>query len=407
MKTMLRRVGTLAVTLLLAAAVAACTRSSGSAVGRLTVDGRAEVVRPGEDRREVTGSRELEVGDRVRVIEGTAAVRLPDDRRFELRQGSDVVLQAGLHRGSVRPAVMEGDVLVVSDAEPLAVEAAGADVAVQGDARVSRGLVLLVAVYEGTARLSAGGSTLNVPALRQAALPTTGPFPTTVSPLEYSPADPWDQRYLSDAIELGGRLDARSEGFTAQLGPGEGRSFNYFRDLFPKLAAEPGFTASLVSPARAPGETLVGAAIALEGRRGSFAERWAAVFGFRDQGAPWGLVALDQGVGRTPLLETVERAASRGPTSFAGGPPPRGTGPQSPSTGSGGTTGGGPRATTTTAPPRSRPGASATTTTTAPPPTTPTTAPRTGPLNTGSPVDDPVNSLVNTLTGLLKSLGQQ
>lgn len=406
--TVSKRLVPVTVALLLAGGVASCSRSSGSAAGRLTVDGRAEVGRPGEDRREVTGSRDVEIGDRVRVLEGSAVVRLPDDRRIELRRGSDVALQGGQGRNSVRPALMEGDLLVVSDREPLVVTAAGAEVGVQGDARVSRGLVLLVAVYEGTAQLSATGSTLTVPALRQAGLPATGPFPMKLTPLEYSPSDPWDQRYLSDAIELGGRLDARSQGFTAQLGPGEGRSFNFFRDLFPQLAAEPGFTASLVSPTRAPGETLVGAAIVLEGRRATFAERWASVFSFRDQGASWGLVALDQEVGRTPLVDNIERAASRGPTMFAGAPPGRAPSTATPPGASGGTGTGGTRAPTTTAPPRSRSGAATTTTTTAPPPPTPTTVPPRGPLNTGAPlVDDSVNSLVNTLSGLLNSLAQQ
>ncbi|HEX2118418.1 MAG TPA: hypothetical protein VHF91_04485, partial [Acidimicrobiales bacterium] len=43
------------------------------------------------------------------------------------------------------------------------------------------------------------------------------------------------------------------------------------------------------------------------------------MFAFRDQGASWGLVALDQGVTRVPLLEAVEEAVSRGPTQFAEG----------------------------------------------------------------------------------------
>ena len=70
-------------------------------------------------------------------------------------------------------------------------------------------------------------------------------------------------------------------------------------------------------------DTLVGAAITLEGTRGTFAERWAAVFTFRDEGAEWGLVAMDQGVARVPLLNAIDAAISRGPTQFAVGPPGR------------------------------------------------------------------------------------
>ena len=415
MTTRTQRALAVAIVAVLAVALANCTRSSSPEAGRLTVDGQADVTRPGEDRREVTGTRDLEVGDRVRVREGSAVIQLPDDRRLELRVGSEVEMQSAQGGDRVRPALMAGDLLVVSDDEPLAVGATGADVAVHGDARVSRGVALLVAVYEGSAQLAAGGSSLTVPALRQASLPPAGQFPSRVSPLEAAPGDGWDQRYLSDALELGAQLDARSQGFSAQLGPTEGRSFQYFRDLFPRLAAEPGFTAALVNPARLPGETLVGAAISLEGARGTFAERWAAVFGFRDQGASWGLVALDQGVSRVPLLEAVESAVTRGPAGFAKGPPGRPpTSVAPPSRGGSPATTAPSRTTPTTAAPGSSrsggPASPTTTPTTAPPPPPSPSGPPipTGPLNTGSPlIDETVNSLVNTLTGLLNSLGQQ
>jgi hypothetical protein len=391
--------------MVLAGGLAGCSRSSASGAGRLEVgaDGQAEISRPGQDRREITGSRNLTYGDRVRILRGTAVLRLPDNRRLELRLGTDVEIQGDQGSKDIRPTLIGGDLLVVSGDRPLPVTLSGAELAVQGDSRISRGVALLVAAYKGTAQLSAGGSTLTVPALRQAALPATGQFPTKVSPLEYSPTDVWDQRYLSDAIELSNELTARSQGFTAQLGAGEGRSATYFRDLIPRLAAEPGFTPALVNASRAPGETLVGATIALEGGRGTFAERWAAVFAFRDEGAPWGLVAFDQGVDRVRVLGTVEAAISSGPTQFAAGPPTRT--PSSvalPTVGSPPTT----SVPATTTPTTVRPRTGATTPTTTAPPTTSTTL--VGPLNTGSPlIDDTVNSLVNTLTGLLRSLGGQ
>jgi len=398
---MRRPLAVLAAGVMLAGALAGCTRSSSPAAGRLTVDGQAEVLRPGQDRRDVSGSLNLEAGDRVRVRQGSAVIRLSDNRRLELRTASDVELQEAAEPVNVRPNIIGGDLLVISDDRPFAVGAANAEVAVQGDARVSRGVALLVATYEGSAQLSAGGSTLTVPALRQAALPATGQFPTTVTALEFSTADGWDQRYLSDAMDLSSLLSGRSNAFSSQLGPNEGRSFAYFRDLFPRLATEPGFTAGLVNPARPPGDTLVGAAITLEGTRGTFAERWAAVFGFRDQNAEWGLVALDQGVARAALLAAMDGAISRVPTQFAAGPPTRPPTAANPP-GGGAPTTVAPRTTTTVA--RARPGA--TTTTTAPPAaggTTSTTI--VGPINTGTPLDATLNSLVNTLTGLLNSLG--
>ena len=392
-------------TVTLAVVLAGCSsKSTPPVAGRLVVDGQAEVLHPGEDRREVTGSRNLEAGDRVRVRQGTAVIELRDDRRFELRQGSDLELLPREATNDILPTLVAGDLLIVSDPRPLVVGANGAEISVHGDARVSRGVSLLVATYEGAAQLSAGGSTIAVPALRQASLPPTGTFPTKVSPLEYSSADGWDQRYLSDAMDLSNQLKGRSDGFTSQLGPTEGRSVNYFRELFPRLAAEPAFVASLLNPARAPGGTLVGAAITLEGTRGTFAERWAAVFAFRDQGAEWGLVAMDQGVARVPLLNAIDAAISRGPTQFAVGPPSRPPTSLNPPI-SGGATSSVPATTTTTA--RPRPGATTTTTTAPPAPGSTTNTSITGPLNTGTPVDDAVNDLVNTLTGLLRSLGGQ
>lgn len=393
--------------LLLTVGAAGCSRSSLPVAGRLTVKGQAEVLRPGEERREVTGSRDLKLGDRVRIRQGTAVIRLPGDRRLELRMGTDIELQAAPEGKSVRPMLLGGDLLVVSDAVPLALAAEGAGISVQGDARVSRGVALLLAVYQGHADLRTADSGLVVPALRQAALPPTGQFPAKPTPLEYSAGDPWDQRYLSAAIELTDQLNARSQGFTAQLGPTEGRSFNYFRDLFPHLASEPAFTAALVNPSRLPGETLVGAAITIEGTRVTFAERWNQVFTFRDEGAAWGLVAFDQGVRQVPVIETIESAIGRGPTQFAEGPTPSSTpGSLAPPRQSGSTsTTAGARATTTTTP--RGPTQPATTTTTVAP-TTPTTVAPGGPLNTGSPlIDETINSLVNTLTALLRSLGQQ
>jgi hypothetical protein len=386
---------------LAAAALTGCAGSSAPAAGRLVVHGQAELNRPGEDRRDVSGSRDLKFGDRIRIRDGTAEIRLPDDRRLELRTGSDVELQPSADKAA-RPLLLAGDLLVVSGNAPLVVGLTGSEVAVQGDARVSRGVALLVASYKGTAQLSADGATLTVPALRQAALPATGQFPSKVTPLEVLPDDAWDQRYLAEAIDLSTRLMARSDGFTAQVPANEGRSLQYFRDLFPQLAAEPAFTAPLVSATRAPGETLVGAAITLAGKRATFAERWSSVFAFRDAGAAWGLVALDQGVDRVPVLDLVESALRRGPAEFAAGPT-AGTPNSLPRPTGGPATTAVPTTTSTTV----RPRAGGTTTTTMPrtgPTTTSTTV--VGPLNTGSPlIDDTINSLVNTLTGLLNSLG--
>lgn len=388
----------LLVVLVASVGLTGCRHSSAKTAGRLTVSGQAEILRPGEERQEVTTSSTVRAGDRVRVRDGTAEVRLADGGRLELRLGSDVQLQG------TRPVLMGGDVLATSGTGPLSLGAKTADVSVTGVARASQDATLVVAAYQGSLVVTSGSQTMSVSALRQASIPAVGAFPARTAPLDYSPADTWDQRFLSDAIDLGNQLAGRSQGFSAQQTGPDSRTAAFFRTLFPQLAAEPTFDSSLVSPSRPPGETLVGAAITLLSTHGTFAERWAAVFGFHDAGAPWGLVALDQGVERAPLLDSIEAAIRRSPPTFAVGSPSTG-GPTSLPNPSGGgspaTTV--PRPSTTTTTVRPTPGAPSTTTTTVPPPTTVPLSP----LNTGSPlIDDTVNSLVDTLSGLLRSLGQ-
>jgi hypothetical protein len=115
---------------------------------------------------------------------------------------------------------------------------------------------------------------------------------------------------------------------------------------------------------------------------------------------------MDQAVGRVPLLTAIDDAIKRGPTQFAIGPPGRPPTSLNPPSSGGATSI--PRSTTTTVV-RPRPGQTTTTTAPAPGGTTNTTTNTavTGPLNTGTPLDQTVNDLVNTLSGLLRSLGGQ
>ncbi len=382
---------------------AACSGGDDDAGGRLTVDGRAEVAAPGEDAAVVDGSRTVRFGERVKVLEGTAVLRLDRDRELELRAGSNVVLQEVTegNRQVVQPLLLEHDLLV--SAPPgarLTVSVEGTEMVVSGGALVSQGPVLVVSSYDGTVELRSGDETATIPALRQVSIPAGSPPPDRPSPLDYDSADAWDRRFLSDAIDLGNELEARSKGFSAQVSPGDSTTAEFLVRLLPRLATVSEF-GPLFDPKRAAGESLVGAAIALEGTRGTFSERWAGTFGFRDDGAQWGLVALDQGVTRAPLLAAVDAAIGRGPRAFEpiplpGGQSSPGGGVAAPAQPGGGTSGSGTAAT---------PGPGAT-------PTVPTTTPSSppppgpGPLNTGIPIlDETINALVETLSGLLRGLG--
>ncbi|MFN2505790.1 MAG: hypothetical protein ABR540_16425 [Acidimicrobiales bacterium] len=311
----MRRWSIAALAVVLGLAGSACNRSSPRAVGQLRVDGRSEVVTVDGGLREVTRSLTLKAGEQVTVTQGTATLSLGSGRQLELREGT--VMRLALRpdsSGRMQPQgeLLRGNVSVVAPSEDSATVVAGdSTVDVTGAARISRSLAVVVAVYQGTAGLRTAGQVVSVPALRQVTVPAPG-LPSRPSPLVFSAADPSDQRYLGDAMDLGNQLATRSRGFSAQLPAGQGTTAGFFRELLPDLNSQPQFEALLAAgAARPPGETLVGAAIALEGKRGPFPDRWASLFAFHDEGAPWGLVAAEQGVERGPLLATVDAAISR------------------------------------------------------------------------------------------------
>lgn len=269
----------------------------------------------GEDLRPTREMRTLHDGARVRLLGGEARLSLPGGGVLELRRGTEVVL-------GERPTLVSGELLVVPAAPtPLVVTVGGTRVTALGPARLERDLALSVASYSVGLRLESAGRRLAVAGLRQASVASLGDVPSRARPLDYDGGDSWDRRFLGNAIDLGAELEARSRGFSASLGPDEGRTIGFYRLLLPALEGEPGFGPSSLVGNRPPGEMLVGTALALGGRRGSFVTRLSEVFSFRDDGADWGLVALEQGVAMAPgVVETVDLAISRASLAFA--PPP-------------------------------------------------------------------------------------
>ncbi|MDQ2827265.1 MAG: hypothetical protein M3Y04_09965, partial [Actinomycetota bacterium] len=226
-----------AVALLVSVAAVGCRSSAASVTGRLSVtSGQAEVGRAGEDHKEITGSRDLRVGDGVRMRDGAAVIRLPGNRELELRSGTNLELRATASVERSMPTLLGGDLLVRAPEQPQTVTSGDETIVVRGTVRISRGLALVVATYEGSATVDSAGKSIVVPALRQVAVPAAGLFPIRPSPLEVSPDDTWDQRYLSGAIALGVELQGRSQGFSGQLTGNDGRTVGYFRDLLPALA---------------------------------------------------------------------------------------------------------------------------------------------------------------------------
>jgi hypothetical protein len=351
---------------------------------RLEVEGRAIVERRDGDEEVIDDDdTDLRAGDRVEVTEGVGRMVLRDGVRMELRAGIEDAADSMVRMGEV-PVLEAGDLLVAAP-ESSAVEAAGTTVVVEaGAAQVSRALGLGVATYDGMVRIDSAGVERPVPALREMRVPALGRPPRQARPLDYAAADPWDRRFLGAAIDLGRTLEALADGYTQNLNPGEGRTPGFFRLVLPGLDDEDQFGAELIDLDRAPGETLIGAAITELGRRGGFVERWDAVFGFRDEGAEWGLVALDQDVDGTPLLGAVEDAVGASPLTFAAGPGAGGPGSTPSPAPVGDPT------TPTTQPPTSPEPPPTTTPPTSPPPTSPPPTVPEEPETPLSPVLDPI-----------------
>lgn len=298
---------------------AGCRSSRAPGSLALTLNGRAELVSKSGKKVPLFRSQPIPGGQTVRITSGTGVLQLSDGRQIEMRKGSAI-------KAGDTPTLVAGDALLVADKSAVTIKASGSTLTVsRGAARVTRHLAVDAATYEGTTSIASAGQRFTIPALRQARLAALGVLPTRANPLDLRRTDAWDRRFLGDAIELSEQLDARSAGLTGQLPPGQGRSAGFATSVLPELHNERGFDAALVDANRAPGETVVGAAIALAGHGGSFTSRWTSLFEFRDEGAAWGLVALDQRVNDVPKLAAAMDAALGRAESFtmqAAAPPP-------------------------------------------------------------------------------------
>jgi hypothetical protein len=381
----------LRVGLALAAALplfAACNRSNSVRAGeaRLEPHGFVELMKPGHSYERVTKPITIRNGDRVFVRSGAADLRVPD-AELALREGSEVIVQN-------EPQLLRGDLLVVPSSR-LSVRSDRSVYEVSGAARLSRGFADTAASYVGSTTVRSAGSSLAVPQYRQATVAAIGQVPRRPEPLKYRVDDAWDRRFLADAIDLGIELQSRSDGASAQF-RGQGTTPGFYRTLLPQLDAVEPFQASLLDPGRPPGEHIVGAGLALAGRRGEFLDRWQRIFTFRSEGATWGLVAMDEGVQRVPgLVRSIDEALGR--ARLPGQPGFVALGPSTPAS-PGGTT------TTTSSGPGSTPPTTSRPPTTAPPTTQPPPIVTVPTPVTGLPIDPAAEQVVDTINGLLPKL---
>jgi hypothetical protein len=390
----------LVLVVLLGAPMAACSDDGpGDGEARLEVDGEALVERADGDEETVDDDTDLDEGDRVTVTNGVAVMRLSGGTTFELRKGlGDAAADTSVLMAQ-RPVLEAGDLLVTTP-DTAKLEADGTEVdVVEGAARVTRAFGMSVSAYDADVGLDSAGVAAEVPALRRIAVPELGRPPRRVNPVDYDVQDPWDRRHLGAWMDVGADLERLSQDLTGRLPDGGGRTAAFYRLVLPGLEDEREFP-DRFTPDREPGETLIGAAITDLGEKGTFGDRWEAVFDFRDAGAEWGIVAYDQAVDADPLRGSVEEAFNASFDEVAQGP-----GPVAPPTGGtdGGTDGGADGGTdggtdgTDGSPPTTDPTPPPTSPPVTTPPVTPPTTPEPPPeLN---PVVDPVVAIVEDLLG--------
>jgi hypothetical protein len=399
-----------ATVVIVVAGLAAAFRSEAplpTAGARVHLDGQATVVRADGTAEQLADGDVVHPGDEVEVVSGTAVLELAAGGTVEGRARRGEVAGTLLEVGApVR--LLAGD-LLAEGTTGVAVEAAGTRVVLDGDdpdraARIRRGLAVTTATYRGAATIDSAGEHRAIPALRQLSVASVGRPASDAEPIRADATDPWDLRYLGGAIDLTRRLDALSRSFTA-AGLTRASAADY-EALLPALADEPSFDTVALRADRLAGETVVGAAIAVLADGGEFEHRWDEVFAFRDAGAAWGLVALELGVGDTPVLELVQAALDRATTvptgevaaSVPGSLPsePASTAGSTPNP-EGGTTPAGGDPSAPTVPPTTTPLLPPTTS----PPTTPTLPP---PPTPEEPIPDTGSDLLDELVEPVEDL---
>lgn len=392
-----RRLPVIVVAAVLTVTTIGCSRNPPvEGEGRLSPSGRVILTEQGRQPETVARSRSVQTGDTIEVIEGTAKITLAGGEVLELQPRSLLFFNRG-------PELRGGDMLIMATSPSTRVRAAGSQVAVSGAARVTLSPGLRLVTYQGTASLSSGGRQIEVPALRSAEVPLVGLLPGRPSPLVIDRADPWVTRFLAQAADRQEALESRAQGFNGRLDPASSASARSYRTLLSGLAVQSEFQQDDVKRlgesqpgggVRA-GEVLLGSAVALQGKRGTFGERLAGATEFRAEGASWALVAVDQQVpSLDSLVRLVDEALNSSGIEVAA--PPR-TAPAP-------TTSRPPNVPATTTVPAIRPAPTAPTSPTRPPPSRPpparppSTPPPPSPL--GPLLDatlDPVLALLNDL----------
>ena len=258
------------------------------------------------------GSRILSHDDRVRVLEGSARLELPNSSMAELRAGSVVSIADG---GDAALVLESGDLLVESPRDTVDVDGGTALISVAGAAKLRRNASLVAGVYDGNVMLVRDANRFPLPRYRQAAAAGTGLLPDTAEPLLLSRDDEWDRRMLPEVLDLDAQLGALGQNFEKTVPAGAEVTPEVYAAMVPEVAGN--VTRPLLT-GRAPAENLIGLVlVALD--KGDFKTRVQRVFGFRSEGASWGLVAADRNLNPVPVLDHLESDLAAVRSGGAGG----------------------------------------------------------------------------------------
>jgi hypothetical protein len=368
-------------TTIVSVGLVACSSTS-AGIGRLTANGQVEVAAPHGVAHVAHSGDILKAGDQVVVMAGDAAIGLIPNGVIQMRVGTRITV-------AKTPRLTFGSILIEPAGMTVRVSAQDATLVVpSGAAQLNVGSIsagLVAKVYLGTSQLDIPGNPpAPVKAPRQITLTPETRLPVEALPIHYQDSDLWDHLFLAAAETISSQLAAAAAGFNAQVPASEAVQASFYQQLLPALSGEPAFASDfatieheqLVSPSAAqPGAYLIASVIALRAKSGTFDNRVTSELVFFDQGAPWGLVAYDQGVmDLTGVLNDVLAAIGRAVLPISGapasqiaiGPPPAAGGGSTPAAHpSGQPTTIGPTA--TTVPSRSHTASPATPTTTVPP----------------------------------------
>jgi hypothetical protein len=310
----------------------ACARAPEAGSGRVLIPQGGDVqLQRGGEWRAVTEAVSLARGDRVRVGDlGRAFVELPGGT-LELREAS------ALRIGSV-PELETGSLL--ARATPALSVGIGPVQVRAEDAvyRLDRSFSVRVGVYRGEVSLPGSGWDGTVTALRQVGV-VGGTVPRGPVALQVDTGDPWDDRLLGDAIDVGRRLQRLQGGVSFELPRSGGREL-----VATALPLEPR-TVFRGLPERASVDTLsevlvasVVAATAAPARHIAPESAFRQVMALRRIGASWIVVAAEWQLARS-VLGTLVQATSLLTRELS--PPAPGNGGATGGGGTGGSSGGG------------------------------------------------------------------